>query len=161
MGKCIVSISNKIQRHTVYLYLETTLHVSGGTYTHRQKRIQLYLQHHYILFSLCSLRILQKLKTVHVLKTQQINDHPMALFRNKNYCLLFHHLVFLIILYTVVCFVYFDYFCKLCIFIVMFMYSYCYVYSVLYILFCIFCSVYSVLYILFLSCQLAFFGYPD
>jgi hypothetical protein len=30
MGKCIVSISNKMQRHTVYLYLETSLQVSGG-----------------------------------------------------------------------------------------------------------------------------------
>jgi hypothetical protein len=45
MGPCIVSISNKIQRYTVYLYLETTLHVSGGTSTHHQERIQLYLQH--------------------------------------------------------------------------------------------------------------------
>jgi hypothetical protein len=49
MGPCIVSIfqyiSNKIQRYTVYLYLETALHVSGGTSTHHQKRIQLYLQH--------------------------------------------------------------------------------------------------------------------
>jgi hypothetical protein len=45
MGKCIVSISNKMQRHTVYLYLETALHVSGGTSTHHQERIQLYLQH--------------------------------------------------------------------------------------------------------------------
>jgi hypothetical protein len=26
-------------------YLETTLHVSGGTSTHHQERIQLYLQH--------------------------------------------------------------------------------------------------------------------
>jgi len=26
-------------------YLETTLHVSGGTSTHHQKRMQLYLQH--------------------------------------------------------------------------------------------------------------------
>jgi hypothetical protein len=34
MGKCIVSISNKMQRHTVYLYIETALHVSGGTSTH-------------------------------------------------------------------------------------------------------------------------------
>jgi len=41
----------------------------------------------------------------------------------------------------------FVYFCKLCIFIVMFMYSYRYV-----------CSV---LYILFSSCQLTLFGYPD
>jgi len=34
-----------MQRYTVYLYLETALHVSGGTSTHRQKRIQLCLQH--------------------------------------------------------------------------------------------------------------------
>jgi hypothetical protein len=49
MGPCIVSIfqyiSNKMQRYTVYLYLETALHVSGGTSTHYQERIQLYLQH--------------------------------------------------------------------------------------------------------------------
>jgi hypothetical protein len=45
MGKCIESISNKMQRHTVYLYLETALHVSGGTTTHQQERKQLYLQH--------------------------------------------------------------------------------------------------------------------
>jgi hypothetical protein len=49
MGTCIVStfqyISNKMQRYTVYLYLETALHVSGGTLTHHQERIQLYLQH--------------------------------------------------------------------------------------------------------------------
>jgi hypothetical protein len=49
MDPCIVSIfqyiSNKIQRYTVYLYLETALHISGGTTTHHQERIQLYLQH--------------------------------------------------------------------------------------------------------------------
>ena len=49
MGTCIVSIFqyifNKMQRNTVYLYLETALHVSGGTSTHHQERIQLYLQH--------------------------------------------------------------------------------------------------------------------
>jgi hypothetical protein len=45
MGPCIVSISNKIQRYTVYVYLKTALHVSGGTSTHHQERIQLYLQH--------------------------------------------------------------------------------------------------------------------
>jgi hypothetical protein len=49
MGPCIVSIfqyiSNKMQRYTVYLFLETALHVSGGTSTHYQERIQLYLQH--------------------------------------------------------------------------------------------------------------------
>ena len=49
MGPCIVSIfqyiSNKMQRYTVYLYLETALHVSGGISTYHQERIQLYLQH--------------------------------------------------------------------------------------------------------------------
>jgi hypothetical protein len=45
MGLCIVSISNKMQSHTVYSYLETALHVSGGTSSHHQERIQLYLQH--------------------------------------------------------------------------------------------------------------------
>ena len=49
MGPCIVSIfqyiSNKMQRYTVYLYLQTTLHVSGGTSTHHQDSIHLYLQH--------------------------------------------------------------------------------------------------------------------
>ena len=34
-----------MQLYTVYLYLETVLHVSGGTSTHHQERIQLYLQH--------------------------------------------------------------------------------------------------------------------
>ena len=34
-----------MQRYTVYLYLETALHLSGGTFTHHQERIQLYLQH--------------------------------------------------------------------------------------------------------------------
>jgi hypothetical protein len=33
-----------MQRYTVYLYLETALHISGGTSTHHQERIQLYLQ---------------------------------------------------------------------------------------------------------------------
>jgi hypothetical protein len=46
---CILSvfhyISNNMQRYTVYLYLETAPHVSGGTSTHYQKLIQLYVQH--------------------------------------------------------------------------------------------------------------------
>jgi len=33
-----------MQRYTVYLYLETALHVSGGISTHHHERIQLYLQ---------------------------------------------------------------------------------------------------------------------
>jgi hypothetical protein len=34
-----------MQCYTVYLYLETALHVSGGTITHHQENKQLYLQH--------------------------------------------------------------------------------------------------------------------
>jgi hypothetical protein len=49
MGPCIASILqyiyNKMQSYTVYLYVETALHVSGGTSTHNQERTQLYLQH--------------------------------------------------------------------------------------------------------------------
>jgi hypothetical protein len=49
MIMCIISIfqyiSNKMQRYTVYLHLETTLHVLGGTLTHHQEHIHLYLQH--------------------------------------------------------------------------------------------------------------------
>jgi hypothetical protein len=45
MGTCIVSISNEMQHNTVYLYLETAIHVSDGTSNHHQESIQLYLQH--------------------------------------------------------------------------------------------------------------------
>jgi hypothetical protein len=34
-----------MQRYTVYLYLETALHILGGTSTHHYERIQLYLEH--------------------------------------------------------------------------------------------------------------------
>ena len=34
-----------MQHYTVYLYLETALHVSGGITTYHQERKQLYLQY--------------------------------------------------------------------------------------------------------------------
>jgi len=34
-----------MQSYTIYLYLKTALHVSGGTTTHHQQRVQLYLQY--------------------------------------------------------------------------------------------------------------------
>jgi len=34
-----------MQRYTVLFYLETAVHVSGGTSTDHQVRMQLYLQH--------------------------------------------------------------------------------------------------------------------
>ena len=69
MGTCIVSIfqyiSNKMQRYTVYLYVETALHVSGGTSTHHQERIQLYLQHLvFVTPLLLSAAIVEELQTV-------------------------------------------------------------------------------------------------
>ena len=38
-------LSNKMQRYTVYLYLQTALHGSGVIYTHHQELILLYLQY--------------------------------------------------------------------------------------------------------------------
>jgi hypothetical protein len=65
MGPCIVSIFNKMQRYTVYLYLETALHVSGGTSTHHQERIQLYLQHFvFVTTLLLSAAIVEELELV-------------------------------------------------------------------------------------------------
>jgi hypothetical protein len=71
MDPCIVSIfqyiSNKMQRYTIYLYLETALHVSAGTFTHHQKRIQLYPQ--YLIFVtplLLSAAIVEELEPVSV-----------------------------------------------------------------------------------------------
>ena len=34
-----------MQRYTVYLYLETAVHVSGGISTHHQEHTQQYLRH--------------------------------------------------------------------------------------------------------------------
>jgi hypothetical protein len=54
-----------MQRYTVYLYLETALHVLGGTFTHHQERIQLYLQHLvYVTALLLSAAIVEELELV-------------------------------------------------------------------------------------------------
>jgi hypothetical protein len=49
MGPCIINIfqfiSNEMHLYAVYVHLETALHVSGGTSTHHQERIHLYLHH--------------------------------------------------------------------------------------------------------------------
>ena len=42
--KILVYIQQDAKLHSLF-YLETALHVSGGTTTHHQKRKQLYLQH--------------------------------------------------------------------------------------------------------------------
>jgi hypothetical protein len=54
-----------MQRYTVYLYLETALHVSGGTSTHHRERIQLYLQHLvFVTVLLLSAAIVEELEPV-------------------------------------------------------------------------------------------------
>jgi hypothetical protein len=65
MGPRIVIICNKMQRYTVYSYLETALHISSGTSTHHQERIQLYLQHLvFVTTLLLSAAIVEELKPV-------------------------------------------------------------------------------------------------
>jgi hypothetical protein len=60
-------ISNKMQHHTVYLYLETALHVLGGTFNHHQELIQLYLQHLvFVTQLLLSAAIVEELELVSV-----------------------------------------------------------------------------------------------
>jgi hypothetical protein len=53
-----------MQRYTVYLYLETALHVSGGNSTHHQKRIQLHLQHLVVTPLLLSADMVEELEPV-------------------------------------------------------------------------------------------------
>jgi hypothetical protein len=58
-------ISNKMQRYTVYLYLETALCVSGCASIHHQERIQLYLQHLvFVTLLLLSAAIVEELEPV-------------------------------------------------------------------------------------------------
>ena len=64
-----------MKRYTIYLFLETALHVSGGTSTHHQGRIQLYLQHLvFVTPLLLSAAIVEELELVeHVEKFPDIN----------------------------------------------------------------------------------------
>jgi hypothetical protein len=67
-----------MQRYTVYLYLETALHVSGGTFTHHQERIHLYLQHLvFVTQLLLSAAIVEELEPVWVCcgwRTQSVDN---------------------------------------------------------------------------------------
>jgi hypothetical protein len=53
-----------MQGYTIYLYLETALHVLGGTSTHHQVRIQLYLQLVFVTPLLLSAAIVEELEPV-------------------------------------------------------------------------------------------------
>jgi hypothetical protein len=88
-------ISNRMQRYTVHLYLETALHVSGGTSTHHQECIHLYLQH-MVFFTplLLTAAIVEELEQVlcvlwvayathSTLKPTRVNEHVIY---TKNHC---------------------------------------------------------------------------
>jgi hypothetical protein len=54
-----------MQRYTVYLYLETAVHVSDGNSTHHQERIQLHPQHLvFVTPTLLSAAIVEELEPV-------------------------------------------------------------------------------------------------
>jgi hypothetical protein len=71
MGPCIVRlfqykcVSNKMQRYTVYLYLETALHVSGGSFHPSSGAHKLHLQHLvFVTLLLLSAAIVEELELV-------------------------------------------------------------------------------------------------
>jgi hypothetical protein len=85
MDPCIVSIfqytciSNKMQSYTIYLYLETALHISGGSSTHHQERIQLYLQHLvFVTPLLLSAAIVEELEQVYSIRRRSCYSFPCA-----------------------------------------------------------------------------------
>ena len=53
-----------MQQYTVYLYLQSTVHVSGGTSTHHQELITLYLQYLALLRPIANCRERQVAATV-------------------------------------------------------------------------------------------------
>jgi hypothetical protein len=56
-----------MQHHTVYLYLKNALHVSDGTSTHHQERIQMYQLQHLVFVTtplLLSAAIVEELEPV-------------------------------------------------------------------------------------------------
>ena len=72
-----------MQRYTVYLCLETALHVSRGTSTHHQEHIQLYLQHLVIL----TLILLLTLLLISAAIVEELELEPTA---HSNQFQLFH-----------------------------------------------------------------------
>ena len=77
MGPCIVNkfqytyIQQDATLHS-FFYLETDLHVSGGTTTHHQERKQLYLQHLvFVTQLLLPAAIAEKVKHLTPIKTKR------------------------------------------------------------------------------------------
>jgi hypothetical protein len=98
MSPCIVSIfqyiSNKMQHYIIYIW-KSALHVSGGTSTHHQERIQLYLQHPvFVTPLLLSAAIVEELESVSVCcgwmeqsvsKRRHVKFRPRGITHNKTY----------------------------------------------------------------------------
>jgi hypothetical protein len=79
-----IYISNNMQRYTVYLYLETTLHVSDGTSTHHQELIQLYRQHLvFVTPLLLSAAIVEELEPVWVCRGWRTPDSRKGVTNTK------------------------------------------------------------------------------
>ena len=82
--------------HSVF-YLETVLHVSGGTITHHQERKQLYLQHLVFVTSLLlSAAIVEELelvcvccgwRTLYTLQLYMFRVVPSPIIRSTNNCI--------------------------------------------------------------------------
>jgi hypothetical protein len=73
-----------MQRYTVYLYLETALYVSGGTSTHHQERIKLYLQHLvFVTPLLLSAAIVEELETGLSVRHPQHTQTGFQLFHDS------------------------------------------------------------------------------
>jgi hypothetical protein len=65
-----------MQSYAAYLYLETTLHVSGGNSTHHQERTQLHLQHLvFVTPLLLSAAIVEELEPVRVCYGWRTHSH--------------------------------------------------------------------------------------
>ena len=58
-------ITNKMQRYTFYLFLETPLHVSAGISIHHQEHTQLHLQHLVLVIPLLLPTAITELQLLH------------------------------------------------------------------------------------------------
>jgi hypothetical protein len=87
-------ISNKMLCYTVYLYLETALHVLGGTTTHHQECRQLYLQHLVFVTPLL-------LSAAIVEESQYVNAHSYLPLMYEYICTIFQYISNKMLCYTV------------------------------------------------------------
>jgi len=69
----------------MFIFLETVLHVSGGTSTHHQERKQLYLQHLVLITPfLLSAAIVEELELVRHLQHNTAHSNQVQLFHDSS-----------------------------------------------------------------------------